>query len=109
MLVEIEKKNAAVGQLILISAKKLLLLQRCPQIYTRVDDEMMRLRNNIDFLNELKGQEKYQRDIAEAAGGGDDVALHHQAFADTRRLRVRLEADIEKETAYYEELLAAGR
>ena len=73
------------------------------------DDEMKRLRTNLDFLRDLKSQEDEQRKIAEAAGGGNDVALHHQALADVRRLRVRLEADVEKETAHYGELLEASR
>ena len=109
MLVEIEKQNAAVGKLAMITAQKFMLLQRFPQLLPFSDDEMKRLRTNLDFLSDLKSQEDEHRRIAEAAGGGNDVALHHQALADTRRLRIRLEADVEKETAHYNELLEASR
>lgn len=109
MLVEIERKNAVVGKLILITGKKILLLQRCPHLFHFADEEICRLSNNLDLLIDFKEQEEEQRNIAEAAGGGDDAALHHQALADTRRLRVRLEADVEKETAHYEELLSASQ
>jgi hypothetical protein len=105
MLVEIEQKNAAVGKLALITAQKIMLLQRFPKLLPFTDDEIKRLRTNLDVLSELKNQEDEQRKIAEAAGGGSDVTMHHQALADVRRLRVRLEADVEKETTHYGQML----
>jgi hypothetical protein len=93
----------------MITAQKFMLIQRFPKLLPFADDEIKRLRTNLDFLNDLKDQEDEHRKIAEAAGGGNDVTLHHQALADVRRLRVRLEADVEEETAHYGELLEASR
>lgn len=109
ILVEIEQQNAAVGKLALVTAQKVMLLQQFPELLPFTDDEIKRLRCNLNILSDLKNQEDEQRKIAEAAGGGSDVTLHHHALADVRRLRVRLEADLEKETAHYSQLLEASR
>jgi hypothetical protein len=109
ILVEIEQQNAAVGKLALVTDQKMMLLQQLPGLLPFTDDEIKRLRSNLDALSDLKNQEDEHRKIAEAAGGGNDVTLHHHALADVRRLRVRLEADLEKETAHYSQLLEASR
>ncbi|MBK1875210.1 hypothetical protein FE848_18520 [Marinobacter sp. 1-3A] len=109
ILVEIEQQNAAVGKLALVTAQKVMLLQQFPELLPFTDDEIKRLRSNLNVLSDLKNQEDEQRKVAEAAGSGSDVTLHHHALADVRRLRVRLEADLEKETAHYSQLLEASR
>lgn len=108
MLVEVERKNAAVGKLALVTAQKILLLQRHPSLVPSSEGELERLRNNLDMLQEFKQSEEEQRQIAEAAGGGNDVELHSKALTDVYRLRVRLEAEVEKETHVYSQLLEAS-
>jgi len=109
MLVEIERKNAAVGKLALVTAQKILLLQQHPQLVSAPADEIGRLRNNLALLQEFKDSEEEQRHIAEAVGDGNDIELHSKALTDIQRLRVRMEADVEKETNVYRELLEQSR
>lgn len=109
MLVEIERKNAAVGRLALVTTQKILLLQECPELVNDPGRELDRLRNNLDLLQELKNGEEEQRQIAEAANVGNDTDLHSRALTDVQRLRVRLETDVEKETNVYRELLERSR
>lgn len=109
MLVEIEQKNATVGKLALVTAQKMLLLQRHPNLVQSPDGEMDRLHNNLELLQEFKKSEEKQRQIAEDAGGGSDIELHTKALTDVRRLRVRLEADVEKEAQVYNQLLEESR
>lgn len=105
MLVEVERKNAAVGKLALVTAQKILLLQQHSTLVSNSDNEMDRLRNNLALLQEFKEGEDEQRKISEAAGGGNNIDLYHKALTDIQRLRVHLEADVEKETNVYRELL----
>ena len=105
MLIEIERKNAAVGKLALVTAQKILLLQEYPELVTSPDREIGRLRNNLALLQEFKDGEEEQRKISEMIDGEDDIELHTKAFADIKRLRIHLEADVEKETRVYRELL----
>jgi len=109
MLVEIERKNAAVGKLALITAQKILLLQQHPQLVGSPEEEISRLRNKIDLLQKFKDSEDEQRRVSEAADGGNDIELQSHALTDVQRLRVRMEADVEKETLVYKELIEASR
>lgn len=109
LLVEIERKNAAVGRLALVTAQKILLLQQHPTLVSNPDNELDRLRNNLALLQEFKEGEEEQRKISEAASGGRDIDLHHKALTDIQRLRVNLEADVEKEISVYRELLDKSR
>ncbi|MCP8900376.1 hypothetical protein [Gilvimarinus xylanilyticus] len=109
VLVEIEYQNAVIGKLALVTAQKIELLQRFPTVLSFTDSEMKRLHSNLDMLRTLKSQEEEQRKLGELAGGGNNVTLHHQALADIRRLRVRLEAELENETNHYSQLLEAAR
>jgi hypothetical protein len=109
MLIEIEQKNAVVGKLALVTAQKMLLLQRHPDLVPSPEGEMERLRNNLDMLQEFKKSEDKQRQVAEAPGVGSDIELHSKALTDIRRLRVRLEADVDKETQVYTQLLESSR
>lgn len=109
ILVEIERKNAAVGKLALITAQKILLLQQHPHVIQSPEEEISRLRNNLDLLQKFKDSEEEQRRISEAAGGGNDIELHSKALTDVQRLRVRIEADVEKEIHVYKELLEESR
>ncbi|WP_318555926.1 hypothetical protein [Geobacter anodireducens] len=96
MLVEIELKNAAVGNVLLVIAKKLMLFQKHPRLIETYPHEYDRLKNNLRLMQELKDQEGYQREVAEQAAL-NDFGLHEKALADVRRLRVRLEDDAQKE------------
>ncbi|WP_029408140.1 hypothetical protein [Thiomicrorhabdus sp. Milos-T2] len=105
ILVEIERKNAVVGKLALVTAQKIMLLQQYPQLVDSSEKEIYRLRNNLLLLQNYKETEEEQRRIAEAVGGGASIELHSEAQTDIHRLRVRMEADVEKETRVYTELL----
>jgi hypothetical protein len=105
MLVEIERKNAVIGKLALVTAQKILLLQQHPNLVRSPEEEIGRLRNNLALLQEFKDSEEEQRRISEMADGGNDIELHGKALTDVQRLRVRMEADVEKETNTYKELL----
>lgn len=109
MLVEIERKNAAVGKLALVTAQKILLINEYPRLVCSPEEELKRLRNNLDLLQKFNDGEEEQHRISEAAGGGNDVEIHSQALTDVQRLRVRMEADVEKETLAYKELLEESR
>ena len=104
MLVEVELKNAAVGKLALICSRKLLLIQKNPALASLTISESGRLTNNLELMQEFKASEETQRKIAEEAGGGGSIDHYYQAFADVKRLRVSLEAEIEKEISVYESL-----
>ncbi len=105
MLVEIEYKNAAVGKLALITAQKILLLQQFPQLVSSPEEEIWRLSNNLDLLQKFKDSEDEQRRISEMAGGGIDIDVHSQALTEVRRLRIRIEADVDNEAGVYKDLL----
>lgn len=109
MLVEIERKNAVIGKLALVTAQKILLLQRHPQLVEHAEDEISRLSNNLILLQEFMDDEEKQYQVAEAANGASDIDLHSKALTDIQRLRVRLEADVEKESDVYGELLEESR
>jgi hypothetical protein len=102
MLVEVERKNAAVGKLALIIARKIQLLQEYPDLAKKHAIEFDRLKNNLELLINLKNGEEEQRLTAEEAGGGMDIPLHQDALTNIKRLRVHLEADIDKEASVYE-------
>lgn len=105
MLVEIELKNAAVGKLALVTAQKLLLLQDHPNLVRDSDGEIARLRNNLNLLQEFKESEREQEQLAEHTDA-EDIELHTQALADVKRLRLSIEADVDKETAVYNQLFS---
>lgn len=109
MLVEVELKNAAVGKLALITARKILLLHRSPSLSSYLPGEIERLESNLKLLQEFKSQENTQRHLSEQPGVGRNIDLFQQTLADTKRLRVSLEADIEKETIVYQELVEQVR
>lgn len=109
VLVEIERKNVAVGRLALVTAQKVLLLQQHPALVSNSEHEMDRLHNNLALLQDFKEGEEEQRQISEAAGLGNDIDLHSKALTDIQRLRIHLEADVEKETNAYRELLEKSR
>jgi len=104
MLVEIERKNAAIAKLTLILARKALLFQRHPDLVARHGQEQERLNNNLSVMQELRSGEEEQRNNAEEAGGGTDIHLYQKTLANVRRLRVRIEADFENEVSVYNEL-----
>ena len=108
-LIEIERKNAAVGKLALVTAQKILLLQSNPEILNDSEKEIERLKNNISVLQSIRNGESEQRKISEMVGGGHDIEKHLKTLTDIRRLRVRIEADIEKETSVYNELLEKAK
>lgn len=105
VLVEIERKNVAVGRLALVTAQKVLLLQQHPTLVCNFEHEMERLHNNLAILRDFKEGEEEQRQISEEACLGNDIDLHSKALTDIQRLRIHLEADVEKETSVYRELL----
>jgi len=105
MLVEIELKNSVVGKLALVTAKKILLLQQHDYLAPLPSNEMQRLRGNLDLLEHFRANEEEQIHIAESACDGDSVDLHFKALTDIKRLRVSMEADVEKEITTYNELL----
>jgi len=109
ILVEIERKNAIVGKLALITAQKILLIQQFPHIDDCLEGEEIRLRKNLDILKDFKNGEEEQRELTEKVNGGNDLELYGQALTDVKRLRIRMEADLEKETGGYQELLEKSR
>lgn len=104
MLVEIERKNAAIAKLTLILARKALLFQRHPDLAARRGNEQERLNGNLSVMQELRNREEEQRQNAEETSGGTDIHLFQESLANVRRLRVRLEADLDNEVAVYNEL-----
>ncbi len=50
ILVEIERKNAAVGKLTLVIAQKIQILQQHPELLSNPDYEIDRLHNNLAVL-----------------------------------------------------------
>ena len=86
-----------------------MLIQEHPQLVRAPEDQIARLTNNLSLLKEFKDSEDEQRRISEEAGGGDDIELHNRALTDIRRLRVSVEADAEKESEIYRELLEESR
>lgn len=103
-LIELEKKNAAVGQVTLVTAQKLLLLRENPGLSANLPGEQERLETNLDLMRRFRDDEEKQREIAEHPSIGSDPKLYHQALMNTRRLRVRLESEAEKEREVYREL-----
>lgn len=106
ILTEIEKQNGVIGQLALITCQKILLLQKNAERFQDTSSEIDRLKNNLQLLTEFKNKEKLERELAESSNGGNDIDLHMQALTDIKRLRIRLESDLDKETRIYEELVA---
>ena len=89
----------------LVTAQKLLLLQDNPNLVRDSDGEIARLRNNLNLLQEFKESEREQEQLAEHTGA-EDIELHTQALADVKRLRLSIEADVDKETAVYNQLFS---
>ena len=109
MLIEIQRKNSCVGKLALVTAQKILLLQKYPNLIQKADSEIERLRNNLNVFQEFKQNEQEQAQLAESVWGGSDVYLHTQALTKIRQLRISMEADVEKETSIYNQLLEDAR
>lgn len=110
ILVELERKNAIVGKLALVTAQKILLIQKHHDLVPSPDNEIDRLKKNLEVLSNFKEKKDHDRAIFEASDGGTNIELHMQALTDIQRLRVRLEADFEKESSVYSQLLEnAGR
>lgn len=105
ILTEIEKQNGVIGQLALITSQQILLLQDHPLEFEDSSSEIDRLKSNLQLLTEFKYKEKLQRKLAENTNGGNDIELHMQALTDIKRLRIRIESDLEKETIIYKELV----
>ena len=105
ILVELERKNAIVGKLALVTAQKILLIQNNHDLVPSSDNEIERLKTNLEVLSEFKEKEDQDRAIFEESDGGTNIELHMQALTDIQRLRVRLEADFEKESSVYSQLL----
>lgn len=109
MLVEIERKNSVVGKLALVTAQKILLLQQHHALLPSSSKKIERLTGNLDMLKRFRENAEEEVHIAESACEGDSVEYHLKALTDIKRLRVRMEADVEKETATYNELLEKVR
>ncbi|MDG1080714.1 MAG: hypothetical protein P8P12_11335 [Porticoccaceae bacterium] len=109
MLIEIERKNSVVGKLTLVTAQKILLLQQHDSLVPSPSKEIERLRGNLEMLQHFRENAQGESHIAESACEGDSVELHLKALTDIRRLRVSMEADVEKEIATYNELLEKVR
>lgn len=105
MLSEIERKNAIVGRMLFVTARKLLILQQYPNLRDKFPGEYERLSNNVALMQEFKEVEAYQREVAEQADAGSDFLLQEKALADVKRLRLRLESEIIKESEILEGLL----
>ena len=109
LLVEIERKNAAVGKLALLATQQILLIQKYPHLESFPEAEINRLRNNLDLMKEFQEGEELQRRIHEAIDGGGDIETYSKTLTDVQRLRVRIEAEVEKETQIYMEQLEKSR
>ena len=109
ILVEIEQQHAVTGKLALVLAKSMCLIQENPHIIKNPDDEIKRLRKNIDATQVLKDAELEQRTISEQESGNDDVIEHGKALTDVKRLRVRMEGELDKQTTTYNELLELSK
>jgi len=104
-LIEFERKSSAIDKLMLITAQKILLIERSSEIINAPVKEIKRLKNNLLVLQGLKNGEEKQHRLLEMVGGGQDIERHLETLTDIRRLRIRIEADLEKETNIYNELL----
>lgn len=103
MLIEIEHKNSCVGELVLIIVQKILLLQQHPELINKPHHEIARLKNNLNRLQEFKDAEKKLIQLAESSSA-NDIELNAKTLTDIKRIRIRIESDIKKETSSYEEL-----
>lgn len=104
-LVEIELKNAAVGNMLLVTARKIKLFHERPHLADKHPGEYKRLINNLNLMQELQAKRNYERQVAEEALDGESILLHEKALADVRRLRVSLENEVQKETKMFEVFL----
>lgn len=104
MLVEIELKNAAVGNVLLVVAKKILLFQKKPHLYLKHPTEYERLQTVLELMQSFKDEEAHQRQLSEESPL-TDFELHGRTLADIRRLRVRLEDEAKKEEKEFSELV----
>lgn len=108
ILIEIEKKNAAVGKLTFTTAQKIHLIQKNPNLTLSPDIEIERLKNNLGLLQNLKESDKKQRNLAEEIKEyGTDS--HADISANIQRLRISIEAELEKESAIYNQMLEEAR
>jgi len=104
-LVEIELKISAVGNMLLVTARKIKLFHEHPHLVDKYPGEYERLVKNLNLMQEFQAKMNYERQVAEDALEGESIILHEKALADVRRLRVSLENEVQKENKMFEVLL----
>jgi hypothetical protein len=95
---EIDRQHTLLLRLRFIVQDELLQFEVCPPLDELLSGERERLEGNLQGLIGLEEGCERQREAAEAVQTGADPALLDAALADTRRLSLHLEKDIEHET-----------
>ena len=69
ILIEFERKNAIVGKLALVTAQKILLIQKHNDLVLSPDSELDRLKKNLEVLSDFKKKkirtEQYSKRLME--------------------------------------------
>lgn len=96
-LQEIDRQHTLLLRLRFIVQDELIQFEVCPPLDELLSGERERLEGNLQGLIGLEEGCERQRERAEAVQTGADPAALDAALADTRRLSLHLEKDIEHE------------
>jgi hypothetical protein len=97
LLNEIDRQHARMVTLMLLTAQQIALLNENPHMRERSADEYKRLRKNLAAVHGLGSRYEEQRQIIEGVKAATELTDPDALLADTRRLTIHLEKDIEHE------------
>jgi len=97
LIISEEQKVAASKRLAMVLGQKLELLKgnaKLRELYPKEEDRILKCLSVVETLNQ---QQNLVYDLLDSVTIGSDVTLSKQAFAETERLRIRMQADFENE------------
>ena len=104
ILSEIDKQNAIQGHLLSVTAEKIILFQKNPDLLNKHPQENERLKQNINGIQLLKSNYEERRTVSEQIGAEADLEQQEKALAEIRRLTIHLEEELIKEKDHLNDL-----
>ena len=105
LLVEVERKESAFRNLEIILMKKILLLEKHPELLESPSQELKRLYRNLASVRGFQ-QRSIAREEIEKKITCRDAKSYYESLTSVQRLRLKITSDVEVESNHYEELFA---
>jgi hypothetical protein len=104
LLNEVDHQHARFATLMMLTAQKILLFREHPELHDTMQEEFIRLKANLNTIQNLAAKYDEQRSGIEAITVGHDIASQEELLANIRRLTIQVDKDILHEMSHLGEL-----